>query len=125
MGIEVVWDDPDQTIIRWNFQVNWRWADFHAAFEQSLVMGEAVQRRIDLIPFTGMVVGIPVGVLGEFQRLQRQFPPNTCLIVVTGGNRFTNTVIETFAHQNHIFNWRTALTLDEARAIIAADRAHA
>lgn len=123
IGIEVLWDDPGESILRWNFQVEWLWADFNTAFEQSLVMIGSVGQRVDLIPFAEMVVNIPIGVLGEFKRLQRHLPPNTGLIVVTGGSRFTNTVIDTFVRLNDIQSWRTAATLEEARSIIAADRA--
>jgi len=43
--------------------------------------------------------------------------------VIAGGSPFTNMIISTFASLNRISSWRTAPTLQDARALILADRA--
>src|SRR5262245_18105076 len=36
-GICVEWDNPEQSVIRWDFY-DWTWDDFHAAAQQTLSM---------------------------------------------------------------------------------------
>jgi len=122
MSIHVAWDDDNHTLIRWDFETDWHWDDFRAAFEKSVEMGGSVGYRVDVIPFAAATVKLPLGALGEFNRLHRQLPDNVGLIVIAGGSPFTNMIISTFASLNRITTWRTAPTLQDARALILADR---
>ena len=122
MGIQVVWDDEAKSILRWDFETDWGWDDFRRAFEKSVDMGGDVGYRVDVIPYAGAIQQLPMGALREFQRIERNLPDNTGLIVITGGNTFTNAIINVFAKVNRINTWMTAKTLEDARAIIARDR---
>lgn len=123
MGIQVVWDDAARTIIRWDFDPEWTWDDFHAAFQREAELSASVGYRVDVIPDTTRSNIANMGMLTEFRRIASKSPPNTGLIVITGGNRFANTIIQTFKRVYRIAHWKTAATLDEARRIIQADRA--
>lgn len=122
MSIVVHWDDEEQSIIRWEFGEKWSWDDFYAAFDQSLQMAQTVDHRIDVIPDLTRSTWVPPNALTNFNRIQRQMPSNTHLIVITGGSRFDNTLITTFKAIYRINTWRTASTLDEARNIIQQER---
>ena len=122
MGIGVVWDDEQQSIIRWDFEANWDWSEFREAFEISLEMASGVEYRIDIIPYTANTEYMPPGALSQFKRISDNVPDNTHLIVITGGDILANVMIQTFAKIWRASTWRTARTLEEARDIITQDR---
>lgn len=122
MGIAVVWDDDEKTIIRWDFDEKWTWDDFHEAFRISMDMGENLTYRVDVIPNATQSPHMPVGALAEFKRLDSQLPDIVKLIVVAGTSAFTRSMIELFGKIYRAQSWRTASSLDEARRYIIRDR---
>ena len=122
MGINVLWDDERQSIIRWDFEANWDWSEFRKAFEISLEMANSVEHRIDVIPDTSNTEYMPPGALAQFKHISDNVPDNTHLIIITGGNTLTNIMIQTFAKIWRISTWRTAKTLAEAHEIISQNR---
>ena len=124
MGIHVVWDDAEQSIIRWDFEPEWNWNEFWEAFAESIRMGEGYTRRVDVIPNVTNTKRLPIGALGAFKSADARMPDFTKLVVIAGPDSITRTIIKTFAQINRIDSWRTAVTVDEARKIIAEDRQH-
>ncbi|MBA3869402.1 MAG: hypothetical protein H0X30_09620 [Anaerolineae bacterium] len=122
MAIHVLWDDAEQSIIRWDFEPEWDWNDFWNAFSESIKMGVGYTRRVDVIPNVTNTKRLPIGALGAFKSVDSKLPDFTKLVVVAGSDSITRTIIKTFAQINRIDSWRTAVTVDEARSIIAADR---
>ena len=122
MGIHVVWDDVEQTIIRWDFEPQWDWNDFWAAFDTSIKMAGGSTYRMDVIPNVTNSKRLPIGALGAFKSIDTKLPEFTKLVVVAGPDSMTSVMIKTFAQINRIDSWRTAKTLDEARVIILKDR---
>jgi hypothetical protein len=123
MGIRVEWDDTEQTIIRWGFEPDWDWNDFNEAFKCSLEMGRKVGYRVDVIPNATRARQLPLGALGQFKRISENVSDNTRLIVITGANSITNAIINTFSKVYKIDSWITVTSLEQARAVIAQDRA--
>jgi hypothetical protein len=122
MTIHVVWDDADKSIIRWDFEPEWDWNDFWEAFAESIRMGEGYTRRVDVIPDVTHTKRLPIGALGAFKSADGKMPNFTKLVVIAGPDSITRAIIKTFAQINRIDSWRTAATLDEARALILRDR---
>ncbi|MBI1276904.1 MAG: hypothetical protein GC179_02120 [Anaerolineaceae bacterium] len=122
MSIQVVWDDAEQSIVRWDFEPEWDWNDFWEAFAESIRIGEGYSKRVDVIPNVTNTKRLPIGALGAFKSVDTKLPDFVNLVVVAGSDSITRMVIKTFAQINRIDSWRTATTVDEARAIIAADR---
>lgn len=122
MGIQVVWDDVEQTIIRWDFDTEWDWNDFWDAFAESIRLGEGYTKRVDVMPNVTQTKRLPIGALGAFKSADAKLPDFVKLVVVAGSDTMTRLMIKTFAQINRIDSWRTASTLDEARAIIQSDR---
>jgi hypothetical protein len=122
MGIQVVWDDVGQTIIRWDFDKEWDWNDFWAAFDSSIRMAGSSTYRMDVIPNVTNSKRLPIGALGAFKSIDTKLPEFTKLVVVAGPDSITSVMIKTFAQINRIDSWRTAKTVDEARVIILKDR---
>ena len=122
MAIHALWDDAEQSIIRWDFDPEWDWNDFWEAFAESIRMGEGYTRRVDVIPNLTNTKRLPIGALGAFKSIDTKMPDFTKLVVVAGSDSMTRIMIKTFAQINRIDSWRTAATVDEARTIIADDR---
>ena len=122
MGIHVEWDDVEQTIIRWDFEPQWDWNDFWAAFDSSIKLAGSSTYRMDVIPNVINSKRLPIGALGAFKSIDTKLPEFTKLVVVAGPDSMTSVMIKTFAQINRIESWRTAKTLDEARVIIHKDR---
>ncbi len=122
MAIHVVWDDSAHSIIRWDFDQEWDWNDFWQAFDTSLEFGIGSPHRVDVIPNVTQTKRLPIGALGAFKTVDARLPEFVRLVVVAGQDSMTRLMIKTFAQINGIDSWRTALTLDEARAIIIKDR---
>lgn len=123
MGIRVAWSDEKHSILVWQYEADWNWDDFHAAFAQSVQMGETYTHRIDVINDLSGTTRIPPEALMHFRRLTRQMPPTVRLVFICGANAFTNTLIQAFGKIYNQTTWRTATSADDARGQIAADRA--
>ena len=122
MSIQVAWDDAEQSIIRWDFDAEWDWNDFWDAFAESLRISEGYARRVDVIPNVTRTKRLPIGALGAFKSIDSRLPDNTKLVVVTGADSIARTMVKMFAQINRIDSWRTATTVEEARATIHKDR---
>jgi hypothetical protein len=49
MGVNVSWDDPDQTILLFKFTAPWTMHDYAAAGDQEWIMLDSVGHRVDII----------------------------------------------------------------------------
>jgi hypothetical protein len=120
--ITVTWDDDKQTIIRWDFDVDWTWNDFRAALKQTSEMAQDRQ-RLDLIANVGDVDQVPPGALGEFKRTEDRAPADDDgLRIITGSTFLPRMLAERLRKVYGITNWNNATTLEAAREMIQADR---
>ena len=122
MGIHVVWDNAEKSIIRWDFDMDWDWTNFWDAFSEAMRMSEGNTQRVDVISNVTNTKRLPIGALGAFKSVDTKLPDFVKLVVVAGSNSVTRVMINTFAQIYRIDSWRTATTVDEARAIIVSDR---
>jgi len=58
MGIEVHWDNPEQTIVMIVYTRPWTWKDFDAAIEQMVAMFNSVNHQVDVV-FNILDAGFP------------------------------------------------------------------
>jgi hypothetical protein len=49
MPVEIQWDNPEKTTLRYTVTAPWTWDEFWAAFEQGLTMIDEVEGRVDYI----------------------------------------------------------------------------
>ncbi len=49
MSISVQWDNPEQTIVRWDFDGEWTWEMFRKAQYASNQLILSVRHRVDII----------------------------------------------------------------------------
>jgi hypothetical protein len=126
MPVNVLWDDPDKSILRFEHQGKWTLEETDEAMAKVHAMADAIQHRIDVIfDYTGSA-GLPVNALSHAPKVARELPRQTGIIVVVGGNIF-NTLMSIFAKVYPNFGpasrYKSAHTLDEAYALIERSRA--
>jgi hypothetical protein len=49
MSVEIQWDNPEKTTLRYSITIPWTWNEFWTAFEQSLRMIDEVEGKVDYI----------------------------------------------------------------------------
>jgi hypothetical protein len=124
MSIQVNWDNPEHTIIRYQFERSWTWNDFFAAVRTA-------KGLIDAAPAER------VGVIMEGQSRHMQFPPNmlthfknalrnrhqkTEIVAVVIDNAFLRVIVNSLIVLTGSSKETLQITedLEQARAIVQA-----
>lgn len=125
MAISVLWDDENETIIRSESGGHWTWEEYHEAVEQVVILANSVSHRVDLIINALPGAAAPSGSsMPHYQRAQRIMPKNVRLNIIVNTNTFGRMIINTFTRLNKGgLKVVAAGTLEEARTVIARDRA--
>ena|SRR5688572_29295682 len=120
MPIEVVWDNAEQTVLRFDYSTPWTWEDLRHAVQTASDMSRDMQRVVSVINDVSHASALPDGALVTFRGIARVTPDNTGLIVVAGGGMLVDAMISMFRRLSgsQAANWRTAKSLDEARAMV-------
>jgi hypothetical protein len=125
MGIRVVWDNEEQTVIRYIFENDWAWEDVRVAAETSNKMLEEIARVTHFIYDTSQISRVPQGALTHLRRFVGKEHPLTGRSVLvgapkTGGVQFARGLMR-MMQRVYKADWRFVFadSLDEARAILA------
>jgi hypothetical protein len=120
MPIEVQWDNAEQTILRFDYTTPWTWEDLRAAVQEASGMSRDIGYTVCVINDVTRASALPDGALVTFRGISRLTPDNTGLIVIAGGGMLVDAMITMFRRLSgaQAANWRTAKSLDEARAMI-------
>ena len=120
MGIKIVWDNEEKTIIRYVYDAKWTWDDFFKAKTESYNQIDTVSHKVGVIMDTPPDVAIPPGLLTHGRSALGHTHDNTAIIVVIIQNRFVQVMISTLVKVSVLAARRvqTAKNLDEAREII-------
>ncbi|MBZ0277988.1 MAG: hypothetical protein K8I60_17710 [Anaerolineae bacterium] len=126
MGINVIWDDPEHYMIRWLFDKEWSWKDFHAAVDLSAEMADERAHTVDLIlDFTHTHL-IPPGVssFAHIQRGMRVATDQGGYVVLAGGDTFTITLAKIFCsvYKQLGESLKVTSSVDAARHLIRSVR---
>lgn len=121
MGIDVLWDDSERTILRYDFEPEWTWVEFWEAIDESNAMMLSVPYTVD---FIGNFSNGKLPSIGSFRILKRSrevSPDNLGLIVLVGMNDFIRVLLEVFTKIYPALGARMVAvhTLEEARALLA------
>lgn len=121
MKINVVWDNEEKTIVRYDYGKGWTWDDFWVASGTSNQMLASVDHKVDFI--TSFVDSTPpsIGAFAQFKRAQDTFPDNGGVVVIVGGGAMVSGLVTTFSKVYKKFsdNLLVAKTVDEARVMLA------
>lgn len=129
MSVNIVWDDAEQTILRYDIGRQWTWDELRAGREDVFqIMDSAQSDRIyAIIHFKEHKINLPDGGLQRFREFIGYSHPKAALTIIVGANRLMKSVAGTMKSAYTRFTGRSvdfayADSLDEARHIIADDK---
>ena len=126
MGINVVWDDLEETTIRCDIRSSWTWDELQQARQQVYaLMDNAGRRRVFTIAnFVDGNARIPRGALSQFKSLvsNSHDHPRAGLTVVVGATEFLQAFFKGLQHTARMLGrqveFHCADSLEEARRLI-------
>lgn len=125
MGITLVWENNEKTILRHIYEGQWKVEDLYKAVNESRDLLMGVEHVVDLIIDMRTSGDPPSGVLPAYQYAERQKPPNQGLVVMVEPSMVMqafNQVIGKIAP--NISKDRTVVhTIEDAVALIQRHRA--
>jgi hypothetical protein len=121
-GIKVEFDNPEQTIIRWDFRGRWTWDDWDISVRRVMALRQLVNDR----PVVPAIINfkysgaLPLGALPH-ARATGELMDARDYVVIVHASGYMRSMIEAFRLLNPSFRHRILLadTLDDARALIA------
>ncbi|MCU0482156.1 MAG: hypothetical protein MUE54_13250 [Anaerolineae bacterium] len=128
MKIKVDWDNPDKTIICWQFGDDWHWEDFYLAAGISVTLRKSAThgKPIALILNMGETAPQRGAALTHTQNALLIKPDGRDVIVVAGTHPFTQRVVQLFKQlYGEMADVNLVDTLENARAMIAERRQNA
>lgn len=125
MGVQIVWDNPEKTTLRYDLGGDWAWEDLKRAIDEVFAqMDASPAARIDAIAHFTSGVKIPSDTITQIGGLLRHRHPKAGLTVVVGAGRLLKMALSAFKgiaqRAGHHADFEYADTLDEARSKIAA-----
>ncbi len=123
MSVEVEWDNPERTILRYTVIGHWTWEEFYAARDHARVLADEVaQTKIDAIIDIRIGSMFPRNSLTHFRDMPEDAHPKleNGTVVVVENSLFVRTLMDIMRRANRtaMENFHRARSLDEARAIL-------
>lgn len=130
MAVDIVWDNDEQTILRYDVEGHWTWDQFMIAYKKGLDMLTHITHRVDFMvnPLDSKSRGyVPSNMIFHVVTLHRNAPPNVGLTAVIGGSGFFKTLNELNRRLYPRIAERFVFieSLDEARAVLKAKTSEA
>jgi hypothetical protein len=124
MPVTVFWEDPEKTVVRYDFQGSWTWDELYAVYYEAIGMEKSVTHRVDVILDMSTSSRIPGNAILHVKNLAEKQPSNMGISVFVTRNPFIvsmyNMAVRVYGKV--AFYFRIAKTLDEAHAMIATAR---
>ena len=124
MPITPVWDDAEETIIRFDYSDPVEsWAEYHRAVETGNQLAHTKSYAVAMIHVAGKVKMPKGDALPALQRVIRELPENVYLVISIVDDNFARSVgslaVRTFADSSKV---KFARSLDEAHLMIQRSR---
>lgn len=122
MGITVLWDNPEHTIIRFIYNGQWSLDNFYQALSESHQLLDTVTYRVGVIIDMENSKLVPNGVLSHGKNVSMRKHPNLGKSIIVGAGGLVRTLFDvyrkvyrtSFDDSAYVF----ASTLDEARSLL-------
>ncbi len=123
MSVEVEWDNPERTILRYTVIGHWTWEEFYAARDRARGLADEVAlTKIDTIIDIRVGSIFPHNSLMHFRDMSSEAHPKleNGSVVVVENTLFARTLMDIMRRANHsgMENFYSAPSLDEARAML-------
>lgn len=96
MGVQVSWDDAEQTILRYRLEGRWRWNELYEAVKQGHALNHDTSQNVYAIVDLENSLGIPPSAVAQFGKLSTLKLPNTRIVIFVAGGGFVSSLIKTF-----------------------------
>ena len=122
MSITVIWDNPEQTIIRYVYNGQWNLDNFYHALQESREMMDTVNHRVGLIIDVQNSKLVPNGVLSHGKNVSLRKHPNQGKSIIVGASGFVRTLFDVYKRVYRTSFDETAYAfatnLDDARSLL-------
>jgi hypothetical protein len=123
MGIRIVWDDEQKTIIRHVYEGRWTLEDYYALIDANYHEIDSVNHRVDIINDLRKMTGMPSNLTAAIRYAARHAHKNEGINVMVGSTTFIKILVETI---NKVVGEHTEViytdTIEQAYKIIAKHR---
>ncbi len=121
MGIQTVWDNEEQTIIRHIYDGSWTWRDFRTNLARSRAMLDSVDHPVHIIIDTRNGKLLPDGSVSDFVSMTSGIHPNQSRTILVGTNLFVSRLYNAFyrAYCDQGPSLALAPNLETARAMLS------
>ncbi|MFZ4826413.1 MAG: hypothetical protein ACOYLB_03575 [Phototrophicaceae bacterium] len=125
MAIQVTWDNPEKTILRWEFQKGWTLEEFFIATRESADMVEQTDTPFYLL-VNGNGYPAPSLPMASFRSAIANTHPRMKRMIITSSDLFTKAILELLKEQGSKGTESSRLvmveTIEEAYTIINQDQ---
>ncbi|MFN8375085.1 MAG: hypothetical protein U0694_19690 [Anaerolineae bacterium] len=120
MSVEVMWDNAEQSILRFVFEGKWSWEELYPALNEAFEMEKSVPHRVHAILDMRKSVSVPTDVLMHVKNISDQQLEKSGLSVIVTHNSFIHMLYQVGVkfYSKIDYYFRVAATMDEARAMI-------
>ncbi|MEO8395425.1 MAG: hypothetical protein ABI700_20700 [Chloroflexota bacterium] len=124
MGIQIVWDNDEQTIIRHIYEKHWSLEDYYALIDENFRQIASVNHRVDIINDLRELTVIPPNVVPAIRYAARKAHPNEGINVIVASPTHVKVLIEAINQAvGEVTEVLHVRTIDEAYPLIAQDMA--
>ena len=120
MGIEIIWDTEEETILRYVFGEYWTWEDFFAAKDKAYNMIDAGGQKVGVIIDAPANVWLPHKLIVHGRRALQGKHKNTAIVVFVTSSPFVRTMVNAVITVSRGLNVYLSITssVDDARVLI-------
>lgn len=122
MGITIVWDNNEHSVMRINFAKAWSWSELDTTIAEAHSLMDSVHHQVDMIMDMKDGGTIPEAAFWRFHKLAQAKHRNRGRVIVVGGNAFIRTMTDTVRRlANDFFDTETftlVSSLEEARVTL-------
>ncbi len=124
MPVNFSWDNPEHTIVRYDFVGKWTWEELYATMYESWAEIDKLPYMVESISDFSKVNNVPPSAMTHLRSLSQNRPENTGTMVFVGANSYLTLMFQTFSKifqttLRREMNIQAAKTLEEARTILA------
>ena len=118
MGINIQWDNEQQTIMRFDLDPHWTWDELFAAKKQAHELVSMVSHKTVTIIDAPHTTALPPNLLLNARSALRNNHPNTLVVIFVATNPFILSAFNTMSGflRSIALRLEFAPTLDEARS---------
>ena len=121
MGIQVIWDNEEKTMLRYIFDVRWSWDDFYGAKVEAYSLLDTVHHKVGVIFDTPAKVVLPSHLITHSKSAISKTHANTSVVAIVVPNTYARTMLAMVMKlsKKAAETLRLVSTLDEARTLVA------